>query len=109
MRPEDVGVAATTLVLGKHSGRHAVQTRCEQMGIVPSRFELDQIYRRMIALADAHKTVTDAELRAIVDQVRATEAAGGPAPTAANPAAPRPARPATTLPAVADSCGTLGR
>ena len=33
MRPEDVGVPQTTLVLGKHSGRHAVQKRCEQLGL----------------------------------------------------------------------------
>ncbi|MCK7523997.1 MAG: hypothetical protein MZV64_43410 [Ignavibacteriales bacterium] len=33
MRPEDVGVPSTTLVLGKHSGRHAVQKRCEQLGV----------------------------------------------------------------------------
>ena len=33
MRPEDVGVPQATLVLGKHSGRHAVQRRCEQLGV----------------------------------------------------------------------------
>ena len=33
MRPEDVGVPQATLVLGKHSGRHAVQRRCEQLGL----------------------------------------------------------------------------
>ena len=37
MRPEDVGVPQTTLVLGKHSGRHAVQKRCEQFGLTLSR------------------------------------------------------------------------
>ena len=102
MRPEDVGVAATTLVLGKHSGRHAVQKRCEQMGFALSRLEIDQIYRRMIALADAHKTVTDVELRDIVDVVRATEAAGasGPAPT--RPIAPEAAAmPTIESPAIA--------
>ena len=76
MRPEDVGVPATTLVLGKHSGRHAVQKRCEQMGVALSRFEIDRVYRQMVALADAHKHVSDAQLRAIVDEVRASEAAG---------------------------------
>lgn len=90
MRPEDVGVAATTLVLGKHSGRHAVQKRCEQMGFALSRFEIDQVYRRMIALADAHKTVTDAELRVIVDQVRASEDAGACSQEPARPIAPKP-------------------
>jgi len=88
MRPEDVGVPSTTLVLGKHSGRHAVQKRCEQMGVALSRFEVDRVYRRMVALADAHKHVTDAQLREIVDEVRAGEAAGVPgASSAASPAA----------------------
>ena len=87
MRPEDVGVVATTLVLGKHSGRHAVQKRCEQMGVALSRFEIDRVYRQMVALADAHKHVSDAQLRAIVEEVRATEAAGT---TASAPAAARP-------------------
>jgi 2-isopropylmalate synthase len=76
MRPEDVGVTATTLVLGKHSGRHAVQKRCEQMGVALSRFEIDRVYRQMVTLADAYKHVSDAQLRAIVEQVRASEAAG---------------------------------
>ena len=57
MRPEDVGVPATTLVLGKHSGRHAVQHRVQQLGLELSRLELDRLYRRMVALADQQKTV----------------------------------------------------
>jgi len=69
MRPEDVGVPETTLVLGKHSGRHAVQKRCEQCGVTLSRQDLDQVYRRMVALADAQKHVTDDDLRAIVFEV----------------------------------------
>jgi 2-isopropylmalate synthase len=92
MRPEDVGVTATTLVLGKHSGRHAVQKRCEQMGVALSRFEIDRVYRQMVALADAHKHVSDAQLRAIVDEVRASEAAGiqASAPAVSHPAASAP-------------------
>jgi 2-isopropylmalate synthase len=50
MRPEDVGVPETTLVLGKHSGRHAVQKRCDQFGLTLSRQDLDQVYRRMVTL-----------------------------------------------------------
>jgi 2-isopropylmalate synthase len=69
MRPEDVGVPQTTLVLGKHSGRHAVQKRCEQFGLAPSRQDLDQIYRRMVALADAKKHVSDDDLRQIAADV----------------------------------------
>jgi 2-isopropylmalate synthase len=69
MRPEDVGVPATTLVLGKHSGRHAVARRCEQLGVTLSRHDLDQVYRRMVALADTQKHVTDDDLRAILGDV----------------------------------------
>jgi len=69
MRPEDVGVPGTSLVLGKHSGRHAVQKRCEQLGLSLSRQDLDQVYRRMVTLADAQKHVTDKDLGAIVFDV----------------------------------------
>jgi 2-isopropylmalate synthase len=65
MRPEDVGVSRTTLVLGKHSGRHAVQKRCEQIGLTLTRQQLDEIYRRMVALADEKKLISDDDLRAI--------------------------------------------
>jgi 2-isopropylmalate synthase len=70
MRPEDVGVPASTLVLGKHSGRHAVRHRCEAIGIELTRFELDQVYQKIIALADAQKSITDADLSTVVRQVR---------------------------------------
>jgi 2-isopropylmalate synthase len=70
MRPEDVGVPATTLVLGKHSGRHALQHRAQSLGVELSRLELDRLYRRVIALADAQKTVSDAELLDLVEQQR---------------------------------------
>jgi 2-isopropylmalate synthase len=76
MRPEDVGVPATTLVLGKHSGRHALQHRVQQLGAELSRLELDRLYRRMIALADAQKTVTDAELLNMITALRASSSTG---------------------------------
>ena len=69
MRPDDVGVPATTLVLGKHSGRHAVQKRCEQLGLTLSRQDLDQVYRQMVTLADTQKHVSDDDLCAIVFEV----------------------------------------
>jgi len=71
MRPEDVGVPQTTLVLGKHSGRHALGHRLTQLGMELSRLELDRLYRRMIALADAQKTVTDNELVEMINALRA--------------------------------------
>ena len=72
MRPEDVGVPQTTLVLGKHSGRHAVQKRCEQLGLTLSRHELDQVYRRMVAQADRTKHITDEDLLDISADVSGT-------------------------------------
>ena len=70
MRPEDVGVAQTTFVLGKHSGRHAVKQRCEQLGYQLNRLELDRVYRKVIALADSKKTIEDGDVSAIADSVR---------------------------------------
>lgn len=76
MRPADVGVAKSTLVLGKHSGRHAVKQRCEQLGVELSRLELDRVYRAMIDLADRQKTVEDSDLSAIIAEVHTRQAAG---------------------------------
>ncbi len=72
MKPEDVGVQ-TTLVLGKHSGRHAVQNRCEEFGYTLSRQALDQIYVAMIRLADARKSVGDDDLVAVIKKVQAEQ------------------------------------
>ena len=68
MRPEDVGVPGATLVLGKHSGRHAVARRCEQLGLALNRREIDRVYRAMIALADRIRTIGDDDLRALAEQ-----------------------------------------
>ncbi len=69
MRPEDVGVPRTTLVLGKHSGRHAVQKRCEQLGYSLSRQDLDAAYRQMTSLADTQKHISDDDLDGIIADV----------------------------------------
>ena len=74
MRPEEVGVPQATLVLGKHSGRHAVQRRCELVGHTLEGRELDAVYRAVIALADREKVVTDADLLVIVARLRGTVA-----------------------------------
>ena len=69
MRPEDVGVARTSLVLGKHSGRHALRARCERLGVALTRAELETAYRQMLAVADARKHVTDEDLVNILSTV----------------------------------------
>src|SRR5215471_10724749 len=78
MQPEDVGLTAT-LVLGKHSGRHAVQKRCEQIGCSEmDRRTLDEVYRAVIEHADREKVVSDADLAAIVARVTGTAALSEP-------------------------------
>ena len=74
MSPDSVGVPKTTLVLGKHSGRHAVQQKCEALGYAFTKRELDQVYRQMVALADTQKHVSDQDLGAIAAQVKAENA-----------------------------------
>ena len=82
MRPEDIGVQST-LVLGKHSGRHAVKRRCEQIGYDLTRFELDRVYRTIIDLADRQKQIDDDDVIRIVESTRAELAQAEPAaPTA---------------------------
>jgi 2-isopropylmalate synthase len=66
MRPETVGVTRTRLVLGKHSGRHALKTRLVELGFALSEAELDKAFDRFKALADKKKTITDADLEALV-------------------------------------------
>jgi 2-isopropylmalate synthase len=68
MTPQSVGVPANTLVLGKHSGRHALGLRCEQLGFAFSRHQLDAVYRRFCAVADKIKYVDDRELMKIIRQ-----------------------------------------
>jgi len=72
MTPALVGVAKTNLVLGKHSGRAALKHRLEQLGFVPDREELQQIYYRFVALADRKKNIYDQDLIGLLpDQIRA--------------------------------------
>jgi 2-isopropylmalate synthase len=73
MRAEDVGRPSTTLVLGKHSGRHALKARCESLGIQLSRLELDELYRRMIKRTEARKVIGDTDLREMTLEMRVAE------------------------------------
>jgi 2-isopropylmalate synthase len=66
MTPQSVGVPQNKLVLGKHSGRHALGLRYTQLGYEFPRRELDRIYKRFVALADEIKVVEDKDLIRIV-------------------------------------------
>lgn len=66
MTPESVGLSRSHLVLGKHSGRHAVKNRFEELGYMLNEKELEHAYQRFIELADKKKEVSDFDLEAIV-------------------------------------------
>ena len=70
MTPQSVGVPDSRLVLGKHSGRHALGLRCEQLGFQFDRRELDEIYRRFVVLADKIKHVEEHHLLELIQQAR---------------------------------------
>ncbi len=69
MDPREVGVPESRLVLGKHSGRHALSKRCQDLGFTLTREQLEGVYQRFIAFADRKKGVRNEEIAAIVRQV----------------------------------------
>lgn len=87
MRAEDVGAPWNPLVLGKHSGRHAVQKRCGDLGFTLDGEELVDVYRALMTIADDRKVLSDADIIATVGQVR-TNRAPVAAGAVATPAAP---------------------
>jgi 2-isopropylmalate synthase len=85
--PETVGVPSRSLVLGKHSGRHALRETLKELGYSPTDAELAECYRRVTAFADTAKQVRARDLMAIAHEVihrkavatPVTRAAGAPA------------------------------
>ena len=68
MTPQSVGVPNTQLILGKHSGRHALGRRCELLGFQFERPQLDAIYKKFLVLADQIKTVEDHHLLELIGE-----------------------------------------
>ncbi|MDO9411725.1 MAG: alpha-isopropylmalate synthase regulatory domain-containing protein, partial [Pseudolabrys sp.] len=68
MLPETVGVKQTSLVMGKHSGRHAFIHKLEEMGHKLGANQLEDAFVRFKALADRKKDIYDEDLEALVDQ-----------------------------------------
>jgi 2-isopropylmalate synthase len=80
MDPHSVGVPETKLVLGKHSGRHALAQRCEVLlGTALTKAQLDTMYHRFTALADRKKGLSNQEIaslaREVVEETKATAVA----------------------------------
>jgi 2-isopropylmalate synthase len=69
IEPSSVGVPETKLVLGKHSGRHALHKRAEDLGFELNKVELDTLYHRFTALADRKKGLRNEEIIALIHQV----------------------------------------
>jgi 2-isopropylmalate synthase len=67
MRPEDVGLTRTDLVLGKHSGRHALRQRIRDLGYHLNDNQLQEVFEAFKALADRKKTIYDADIEALAE------------------------------------------
>ena len=67
MHPETVGLSRSRLVLGKHSGRHALRTHLEEMGFELTADELAHAFESFKELADKKKSITDADLEALIE------------------------------------------
>ncbi len=76
MRPEDVGLQRSHLVLGKHSGRHAFRDRAQALGFELNEADLNRAFEEFKALADKKKELFDGDIEAIV--LAAEGAASGP-------------------------------
>ncbi len=68
--PHSVGVPEGRLVLGKHSGRHALGQRAETLGYTLSKEELDELYKRFTTLADTKKGVRNDEIGSLIESVK---------------------------------------
>jgi 2-isopropylmalate synthase len=69
IEPKAVGVPESKLVLGKHSGRHALKKRCEDLGFELTKEQLDGVYTRFTAMADRKKGLMNDEIAAICREV----------------------------------------
>ncbi len=68
MKPEDIGISRSTLVLGKHSGRHAVTERLKLLGFDLSSDEMDRFFKYFKDLADRKKEIFDEDLVTLVSE-----------------------------------------
>jgi 2-isopropylmalate synthase len=68
MRPQDVGIPANKLVLGKHSGRHALVRRLKDLGYALGEAELEKVFQKFKELADKKKTVFDDDIIALAEE-----------------------------------------
>lgn len=71
IKPEDIGLARSSLILGKHSGRHAFKKRLQEMGIELNEGDLEKAFDRFKGLAEKKGAINEHDMRAIVtDEIR---------------------------------------
>jgi len=75
MQPEDVGIEKTSLVLGKHSGRHAFKERLTSLGLTYKEENLNDLFAQFKKLADRKKDITDEDIEVLV---RGKQSQSGP-------------------------------
>ncbi|GLI53955.1 2-isopropylmalate synthase [Thermodesulfovibrio yellowstonii] len=66
MRPEDIGIPSSKIVLGKHSGRHAFKKRLEELGFSLTEEEINRAFERFKKLADQKKYIFNEDIEALV-------------------------------------------
>jgi 2-isopropylmalate synthase len=74
MRPADVGISRSNLVLGKHSGRHAFRDRVRDLGFKLDEFETNRAFQEFKKLADKKKDMYDGDIEAIILNVDGSSA-----------------------------------
>lgn len=68
MKPETIGLTKNNLVLGKHSGRHALNSHIQEMGYDLSKEELDTVFQKFKRLADKKKSIQDEDIEALINE-----------------------------------------
>ena len=68
MKPETIGLSKTNLVLGKHSGSHALNSHIMEMGYDLSKEELDIVFKKFKHLADRKKSILDEDIEALINE-----------------------------------------
>ncbi|WP_457680569.1 2-isopropylmalate synthase [Thermovibrio sp.] len=73
MKPSDIGLTESKIVLGKHSGRHAFKKKLEEMGITLSQEQFEEAFRKFKELASRKKEIYDIDVELIVEGLAGAE------------------------------------
>jgi len=85
MEPSSVGVPESRIVLGKHSGRHALSKRVEDLGFTLSKEEIDDLYGVFTSMADNNKGMRNGDIAELIRQRRERASASAPVAVGTSP------------------------